>query len=308
MKNSMSVRYNPVLAGSLLAVAATVIWSGNYVIARGIGSRVPPVALACLRWTCAFLVMLPLAWKAVLNDLAAIRRHAGLLLLAALVGVSLFNTLIYVAGHYTAAVNLALIGTTSSAVFSFILARLVLGEKIPLLRITGLICCLAGVVVLMSKGNPQAILQLQFTHGDWWMLGAALMFSLYNILTRKKPETISGSSYLLVTFGAGALMLFPAAMLEQMHHPAIRWSTDLALIILYLGAGASVLAYFFWNRALALLGTARTAIYGNLIPVFSGLEAWWLLGEKIAGYHLLGMAIVAAGLIMANMRPSVSNT
>ncbi|KHD90090.1 hypothetical protein AH06_02065 [candidate division TM6 bacterium Zodletone_IIa] len=71
-------------------------------------------------------------------------------------------------------------------------------------------------------------------------------------------------------------------------------------IILYLGLGASVLAYLSWNKAIPLLGAARTALAGNLIPVFSTIEAVIFLGEAFSNIHVISSIIIIIGLITAN--------
>ncbi|HSK13689.1 MAG TPA: DMT family transporter, partial [Phnomibacter sp.] len=84
----------------------------------------------------------------------------------------------------------------------------------------------------------------------------------------------------------------------------VQWSPSLAGMILYLGAGTSVAAFFCWNAAISRLGAARASLFGMLIPVFSSLEAVWLLGEKILPAHIAGMVLVFAGVFLANMAMS----
>jgi drug/metabolite transporter (DMT)-like permease len=57
-----------------------------------------------------------------------------------------------------------------------------------------------------------------------------------------------------------------------------------------------------WNKAIAALGTGRTALFGNLIPVFSSMEAVILLHEKITSIHLISFILVVTGLVIANLR------
>ncbi len=286
----------------LLAILATLIWSGNFIVARGISTQIAPVTLAFYRWSCASIILLPIAWNAFQKDRSVIWKNRWHILFAGLTGVSVFNTLVYIAGHFTSAINLALIGTTSSPIFSFILARIFLKEKIPPFRLIGLVVCIAGILLLLSRGSTEVLLHFKFTEGDWWVLGGAFSFSVYNILARKKPTGISPKSYLLVTFCTGTLLLFPFFIWEQMHTPNMPWSATLTGIIIYLGAGASVVSFFCWNAAIAKLGAARTALFGNLIPIFSTIEAVLILGEKISWIHTASMCLVIAGLIIANIK------
>lgn len=298
-------KQNQTLAGILLAILATLIWSGNFIIARSAATSVPPITLAFSRWACASLIMLPLGWQAFMRDRKVVLQHWPSLAFAALAGVAVFNTLVYVAGHFSAAINLALIGTTSSPVFSFILARIFLKEHIPFQRLLGLLICIAGILMLLSRGSWDVLMHFRFTEGDWWILGAAFSFAVYNIMARKKPASIGPVSYLFTTFWMGTLMLLPFAIWEHGTHEAISWNGNLAGMILYLGAGTSVAAFFCWNAAIARLGAARAAIFGNLIPLFSSIEAVLILKEQITWVHLAGMGIIVIGLITANYKRSL---
>ncbi len=289
--------------GILLAILATIIWSGNFIVARGVIKEIPPIALAFARWTCASLIMIPFGWRSIKTQWPDLKANAVHLFWAGLTGVSLFNTLVYIAGHFTEAINLALVGTTSSPIFSFILARIFLKERITPLRMMGLFLCIAGVLIILSRGNWHNLFYFRLTAGDGWVLLGALSFSIYNILARKKPVSLGPVTYLTATFWVGTLILAPFALWELSLHPTgIHWTPSLAFIILYLGAGASVASFFCWNAAIARLGAARTSIFGNLIPVFSSFEAVWLLKEKILPAHIAGMLLVFAGVFLANTR------
>ena len=76
----------------------------------------------------------------------------------------------------------------------------------------------------------------------------------------------------------------------------------LLLIILYLGLGTSVISYLCWNIAIGKLGAGRTALFGNLIPVFSSMEAALILNEKFTKVHIVSMLLTFSGIIIANWR------
>jgi drug/metabolite transporter (DMT)-like permease len=295
---------NQIKQGILLAILATIIWSGNFIVARGVIHEIPPISLAFLRWACASVIMIPFGWKSIKAQWPDIKENWVHLFWAGLTGISLFNTFVYIAGHFTEAINLALIGTTSSPIFSFILARIFLKEKISPLKLAGLIFCIAGVLIILSRGDINNLIHFRFTDGDLWILLGAFSFSVYNVIARKKPVKLTPVTYLSVTFWVGTLLILPFALWELSMHPTgIQWNVSLIFIILYLGAGASVISFFCWNAAIARLGAARTSIFGNLIPVFSSLEAVWLLNEKILPTHITGMALVFAGVFLANKKP-----
>jgi drug/metabolite transporter (DMT)-like permease len=292
--------------GIVFAILAAIIWSGNFIVARGVIHQIPPFSLAFFRWISAAIIICPLALHKFNNEKATVLKNWKYLFWVALTGITLFNSLVYIAGHHSPAVNLALIGTTSSPVFAIILAAIFLREKIRPLRIVGMLICIAGLVLLLSGGSLERLVRFQFSLGDWWILGGALCFAIYNTLVRKKPATISAVNFLFVIFTVGTILLVPFFIWEMLHTDAIAWNARLLLIILYLGLGASVIAFLLWNAAIAKIGSARTALFGNMIPIFSSVEAVLILDEEITVIHFLSGVLVIAGLLIANLPKSNS--
>jgi drug/metabolite transporter (DMT)-like permease len=290
-----------------LALLATLIWSGNFIVSRGVFRQIPPVTLAFFRWLTASVLIAPFALQRFAMERKLIKNNFSYLFWASLTGIALFNTFVYIAGHYSTAINMALIGTTSSPIIATILAAVFLKEKIGWLRILGILVCITGILLLISKGSWQTFKTFQFSIGDGWVLLGGLMFAIYNTLARKKPSEISPVNFLFLIFCLGTLLLFPFMVAENRHvlnitnTSSIRWNGSLILSILYLGAGTSVISFLCWNAAIARLGAARTALFGNLIPVFSSVEAVIFLGEEITPNHYISGMLVIAGLILANL-------
>lgn len=287
-----------------LAVLATMVWAGNFVIARGVAAKIPPISLAFYRWATASLIMLPLAYNKFREEKAVVLQNKRYIFWISLSGITLFNTLVYFAGHYSPAINLALIGTTSSPVMSIIMAAIFLKERITLLRIVGLLLCIAGIIYLISQGSWERLKAFRFSNGDVLILLAAFAFAVYNIFVRRKPAGLSPINFLFVIFSFGTMLLLPGFIYETATLPAVNWDIDLVLIILYLGLGTSVISFLCWNAAISRLGAARTALFGNLIPIFASLEAVWFLGEHVSVLHLISGVTVITGLVIANLRKS----
>lgn len=285
-----------------LALLAVIIWSGNFVVARGVIHDVPPGSLAFYRWLTAVIILFPFAWKQVRENWPAIRQSLGYLFWTALSGITLFNTMVYIGAHYSTAINLALIGTTSSPIMAIILARIFLREKLDMPKMIGLFVCVAGVLFLLARGIPSNLLHLSFTKGDAWVLLAALAFAVYNILVKRKPANIPPMAFLWVIFAMGTAMLVPFLVWEQQYEAQIAWSGNLFWIFLYLGLGTSVISFVSWNKAISCLGAGRTALFGNLIPVFSSMEAALFLQEEFGWVHLVSMVLVFTGIIIANWK------
>jgi drug/metabolite transporter (DMT)-like permease len=294
-------RLSPTTTAILLALLAVFIWSGNFIVARGVYKEIGPVTLAFYRWLLASIILLPFGIRAFKKEWPAVRNAFAYFLLVSLTGVALFNTFVYIGAHDTTAINLALIGTTSSPVMAIILARIFLKEKIGWNKLAGLVICITGVLFLLSRGNFRNLVTFHFTAGDIWVLIAAFCFAVYNTSVKKKPSSISAINFLFVSFSLGTIMLFPFFLWETSNSKAIAWNGKLIFSIVYLGLGASVICFWLWNIAIRQLGAARTALFGNLIPVFSGLEAVLILNEPFTWVHVVSMIIVFSGILLANM-------
>ena len=290
-----------IYTGISLAALAALIWSGNFIVARGVYKEIPPISLAFYRWLFASIILFPFAYKQFKNDWKIIKQSWHYLFWVSLTGIALFNTFVYVGGHYTSAINLALIGTTSSPIMANILARIFLKEKIGWFKIIGIALCITGVLFLLAKGDFSNLLTFQFSEGDLWVLLAAFCFAVYNTLVRKKPAAISASSFLLAIFSMGTILLLPLFIWEFNYSQPVVWSTNLAWVIIYLSVGASVICFWIWNIAIQKLGAGRTALFGNLIPIFSSIEAVLWLHERFTINHIISMTIVLMGLVIANL-------
>ena len=214
----------------------------------------------------------------------------------------MFNTFVYIGGHYSEAINLALIGTTASPIISVLLARIFLKEKINSYTLIGMLICIVGVLFLLSRGDLKNLQHFSFSEGDWWVLAAAVSFAIYNTLVKKKPSQMKPVHFLFVVFLLGTILLIPFYVYEWRTEGGFEISIANISVLLYLGLGASVISFLLWNLAISKLGSGRTALFGNLIPVFSSIEAVWILGEKITWIQIASFGLVIVGLIVANFR------
>ena len=285
-----------------LAILATLIWSGNFIIARGVIKTIPPVTLGFYRWLTASVIILPFAWKYFIAEIKIVKERFWFFFLAAVTGVSMFNTFVYISAHHSEAINIAILGTCSSPIMSVILARVFLREKISALRIAGMLVSITGILLLLSKGNLENLASFRFSRGDWWILAAAFTFAIYNTTVKKKPQAMHPVNFLFVIFLLGTIILFPFYLSELNSKGGIAINAGNLSAILYLGIGTSVICFLIWNKAIGILGAGRTALFGNLIPVFSSMEAVFLLGEKITHIHIISFILVVAGLVVANLK------
>ncbi len=290
---------NALWMGILCALGATALWAGNYIIARGFHHSLPPVTLAFWRWFIATVALFPVALPHLVRERTRVRAHFGYLSVTALLGVTLFNTLIYVAGHATSALNLSLIAMVSP-LFIVILAWLFQGEGMHAGKIAGTLAAFSGVVLLLSGGSPGVLLNMKFNSGDLLMVVAALTFALYSLLVKKKPEGLSMMSFLFATFFIGLVFLVPAYVWERGFSIAPLMPLPSVGVVLYLGVCAALFAYALWNRAIMLIGPGRTAVCYYLLPLFSGVEAMVFLGEPIGWIHLVSAGLIISGVAFSS--------
>lgn len=301
--STTSTRINSEVFGYLSAVCATIIWAGNFAIARGAVDVIPPVALAFWRWVVALLILIPFALPSLMREWGVVKKHLPYLSICGFFGVTLFNTLIYVAGHSTAALNLSLIAITFP-VFVVLISRWIDKEAISLNKASGILIVVLGILTLISRGKLQGIVNLKFALGDLWMLIAALGFAIYSVLVKKKPASIGMWSFLLSTFVLGLLILTPFYIWELGYSKSFQFDIPVIGSVLYLGVFASFAAYIFWNRAVVNIGPTKASMVYYSLPLFSGVLSTIFLGEVIETFHLVCGVLIVSGILIASYVPS----
>ncbi|MDT9690316.1 DMT family transporter [Streptomyces sp. P9(2023)] len=282
--------------GLLLALVATVVWSGSFVASRALHDSVPPVQAAFWRWIVAILAVAPFAVRETWRQRALIRRHLGFVALAALLGVTVYNTLVNQAGLTTSAGNMGMIMAASPVLMAGY-ERLG-GGRLGARRVTGMLIACAGVLLLVGEGA----LPTRLAAGDLWMLAAAVSFASYSALLKRRPAELGGLAFLFTTFVLGALMLLPAYGVSLAAQGGFEPTAGTAGPLLYVGVFSSALAFFAWNKAIALIGAARAGVVYYLQPVCVALLSYALLGEQLG---LLGgacMALILGGVALASAR------
>ena len=285
--------------GYFFAITATAIWSGNFIIARGLHDSIPPISLAFWRWAVAVIVFFPFALKTLIAERHILKRHVPYLCLTSILGVTIFNTLIYFAGHTTTAINLSLISITFP-IFIIILSRILFHELITFNKSFGILLVATGVVLLITKGILSTLLSISFAIGDLWMLLAAVTFAVYSILIKRKPKEISIWALQLCTFILGLTFLFPFYAWESLMIPDVEFEMKTVLSILYVGLFASLAAFVLWNKAIEIIGPSRAGMIYYMLPLFSGVSAYLFLNEDISIIHLYSGLLIISGIVTAN--------
>jgi drug/metabolite transporter (DMT)-like permease len=286
----------------LLLCITALCWAGNAIIGRLAAGHIPPVTLSFLRWSFAFLLILPFAWKHLVRDWAAIRGRLGTMLLLSTTGIGVFNTLQYWALEYTQALNTLLL-QSAGPLFVAIWSLILLGVRLTLAQAGGIVLSMAGVLVILLHGDPTALASIAFNKGDLIFLVAIIIFGLYSVLTLKRPN-IHGLSFVGFTFGAGAACLIPALIWELVSRPLMQLNTANLLTLIYVAVFPSIVAYLCFNRGVQLIGANRAAPFFHVVPVFGSVMAIVFLGERPQAFHVIGFALVLIGVFVASRRQS----
>ena len=273
-------------------------WAGNVVLARGVVDIVPPVGFAFWRWTLAFLVLVPFTWNRIRQDFGMISRYWKRLALLAFLGIAGFNTLLYTAVHTTTAINCSLIQTAMPAII-LVISGIAFREPVGLLRIGGVALCMLGASLVVLRGDLSTLIGLSVARGDLLMLLAVILYGLYSVLVKKRPE-MHPITFLTVIFGAGALMLFPLYLWENVTGPAMILRADVVFSILYVALFPSIVSYFCWNRGIEMIGPSRAGLFINLVPVFASIMAVIWLQESMELFHYFGMGCIFLGICLFN--------
>lgn len=288
-------------AGILAALAATILWSGNFVAARGIAQAIPPFQLNFWRWLLALACLAPLALTRLRADWPGMRGHWRYLACMGLLGVTALNTLVYKAAQTTTSLNMALLVPTAP-VMIIILSRLFAEEPLTYRRLAGVGVVLLGVLTLFSRGDWQALVRVHFASGDLIALAGVACFAAYSFFTRYRPRNISVEGFNAATFAWGLLFCLPGVAWEVASQPQPDWSASVLLSILYVGTGCSFAAYLLWTKAITAIGPVLAGMVYYSLPLFTAVEATLLLGEPIALFHVAGGAFIACGILIATVR------
>jgi drug/metabolite transporter (DMT)-like permease len=281
----------------LLLTLTSLFWAGNLVLGRMVAGHVPPVALAFVRWSGSFLLLIGFALPQLKRDWAIIRANLGRLSLMALTGVGLYNTMAYWGLQYTEALNALLIQSTGPlliGVWSAVLFRDLMTPR----QLAGVLVSLCGVAVIVTRGDPAALAGIRFNVGDLCVLAAMVVYAFYSCILRLKPA-MHWLSFLTATVGLGALFLVPAlaAELATGRVMTLDWPTVAACA--YVAVFPSTLAYLFFIRGVELIGANRAGPFFHLMPLFGAVLAILLLGERPQPFHAVGFALVLAGVAVA---------
>lgn len=291
----------PLSSPYVLLLLTTLFWAGNVTLGKVAAfGYVPPFTLSFLRWSIAALILLPFGLRLIVAQWPEYRRHWLKIVGPGLLGVTAYNTLQYWALGHTTSINASVLSAAMPGGI-FLLTWAMGQERARPPQILGVVLLTLGVVYVAVRGSPAVLAALDFNVGDLAIIVAVILFCFYSVMLRRIPVGLAFTGLLTALIVVGALGVLPFAAWEVATQPAPKLSWVSAGIVLYVGLFPSVLAYYCWNRAIALAGANLAGVMMSLTTVFVVAMGVLLLGETFGLYHAVGFALIFAGIWLAVM-------
>jgi len=279
-----------------------LIWAGSFIFIR-IGLKdFPPITLAFLRFAAASLLLLIFYLFNKNKEKQFNLKFTFLKLnVLALTGVSL----LYIFQFYSLKFISASIGSiiiNLTTIFMVLFSVLFLNEKLNKRKVLGILIAFIGVSTLVSNGWEKINFSSTQFLGCILMLGAALCWAVYSILTKKVLEFNSNLTITLITFLLGTAYLFSAAFILENPLEAIFKASKIGwLSVFYLAFLSSALAYFLWNKILIKNEVSKVGAILYIIPIPTIIFEYFLLREAVTTVTLIGAFLVIVGVYLTEL-------
>ena len=272
--------------------------ASNLIVARGGVEYVPPISLAFWRWTVVVLILLPFTYSFLIKNSKIIKKEFKKLFFIGAMGCGVCGAFPFLAGETTTVTNMGII-YTSSPVFIILISVIFFNEKINLIKIIGLVSCLVGVFAIIIKGDLNLLVNLNFTIGDLWMLGAAIGWALYSIyLFYWKTQLPIFQRFTLVAF-FGAVSLLPFYIAEEILIQRTIFDTNFFLWVIFAAISPGIIAFTLYTMVQKKLGASLTGFTLYIFTIYAAIYGFILFDEKLEAYHLLGTVLVFIGVYLA---------
>lgn len=299
----MQQRLTP--ATALLLAIPPLLWAGNAVVGRMVNTLVPPITLNFLRWVLAFLLLLPLAGWVLRRD-SGLWSHWRRFALLGLLGVGCYNALQYMALKTSTPINVTLVAA-STPVFMLAIGWLCFGVAVSRKQIAGAVLSIAGVLVVLCRGDWHQLLAVRLVPGDLYVLLATISWAFYSwLLTRpSEPPQLRNdwAAFLMaqVVMGLAWSGLFAAGEWATTD-AQIHWGWPLAAALAYIAIGPAIFAYRCWGIGVQRAGPNVAGFFANLTPLFAALMSAAFLGEHPQLFHAVAFLLIVGGIIVSSRR------
>ncbi len=296
MKPSVTKRNN--FYPYLLLFIQPIFMASNIIVARGGVEYVPPVSLAFWRWLTVFIILIPFFFNEIIKKKGKLKKESTKLFFLGLTGCGICGAFPFIAGMSTTMANMGII-YTSSPIFIIVLSVLFFGDKINLSRVTGLILCLFGVLIIICKGDFTYLVNFKFTAGDLWMLGAAVGWAIYSIfLINWKSSFSLMARFTLIAF-FGAISLFPFYLIEESYFFDTAFNNNFIFWILFAAISPGIIAFTLYTKVQKYVGASLAGFTLYIFSIYTAIYGIILFDESLLSFHYYGAALVFIGIYLA---------
>ena len=277
-----------------LLVGMALIWGVNASVMKLAVTEMPALVFNAARLGLASIALVVLALA--VRQPALTRRDVARLLMLGVLGTGLYQFFMIEGLARTRAGTTALI-LSSGPAFVALFGRVLGVERITRRGMLGIILSMAGIA-FVALTQPNALTQRASLLGSGLVLTGCICWSLFAVLIKPYANRLDGRVVTAITIVGGTL---PLSLMALPAVNSVAWKELSATTwgaIAYAGLASMVIAYLFWNRGVRLLGPTRTAMFGNLQPIFALAAARLLLGEKPGPWQLVGAAAIIGGVLL----------
>ena len=270
------------------------LWAFNISVVKVVFREMEPLAFNIVRFLGASVVLLALVRRE--GPMLVDRGDIGRLVLLGVIGHTLYQTLFILGLSWTTASSAALIFGTTPIVVA-VLSRIAGHERVGARGMISIALGFAGVYLIVSRkeaGDGTAI-------GDLFVLGAAVCWSIYTVLAKPLLSRSSPLRITAITLAIGTVLMIPASVPSVLRQDwaSVSWLSWSGLV--YSFVFALVICYVLWYRSVHSVGSTRTALYSNLVPVLGSAFGVWILGDELTTGILLGAGCVLAGIVLMKL-------
>ena len=281
----------------VLLTLTALCWGANAVFGRLVVGEASPMVVVSLRWLGVLLMLAVFARNDVQRDWQVLRTHLWFIAAIGAMGFTAFNSLFYVAAHFTTAVNIGIL-QGSIPVFVLLGAFFAYRTRVTALQLAGVTLTMLGVLLVGSGGDLARLAALQLNPGDLLMIIACLLYAGYAVALRRRPAVSALGLFTVMAAAAFVASLPLLAVEAALGH--LQWPTPTGwLIIGLVSLFPSFLAQIFFIQSVALIGPGRAGIFVNLVPVFASILAVVFLSEPFEFFHALALVLVLGGIWLA---------
>lgn len=274
--------------------------AGVFIAVKWAGTYTPPWTLAFFRLLFATLFLLPFVTSQLREIATQFRVHYRVIVPIGALGLAFTQGALFTALTTSSAINVGIVFSVWP-ITAIILAALVLGERLTQLQTFGVILCFGGVLVVVAQGKPETIIDMGVNTADIWVIVSVLCFSFYSVMMKKITIDLAALPLLVLILASATLASAPFFVWEIFHDEriAVDWH-DIAAIA-YVAIPGGGIMYLLFNRGITMLGAAKASVTFYLQTLFTVILAYFLLGEQLHVYHAVGIALIAAGVIIVTL-------